>query len=125
LESNSEGELLMSLKKLEKRVAELEHKIEDLLRLVDMEKAPFSYLVLESNLTSNQVDGIYDLMDDFRNYIRAGHKIKHPDFEEELYKIVPSKQTDYHFAQDVVSSLNDEGRYTDVYKALKKSGMNI
>ena len=115
----------MSSKKLEKRVGELEHKIEDLLRLVDMEKAPFSYLVLESNLTSNQVDEICDLMDDFRNYIRAGHKIKHPDFEEELYKIVPSKQGDYHFAQDVVGSLNDEGRYTDVYKALKKSGMDI
>ena len=125
MESNSEGELLMSSKKLEKRVEELEHKIEDLLRLVDMEKAPFSYLVLESNLTGNQVDGIYDLMDDFRNYIRAGHKIKHSDFEEELYKIVPSKQGDYHFAQDVVGSLNDEGRYTDVYEALKKSGMDI
>lgn len=125
MESNIEGELLMAPKILEKRVEELEHKIEDLLRLVDMEKAPFSYLVLESNLTINQVDGIYNLMDDFRNYIRAGHKIKHPDFEEELYKIVASKKGDYHFAQDVVSSLNSEGRYTDLYKALKKSGMDI
>ena len=109
----------------EERISELEKKLEHILRLVDMDRAPFSYLVLECYLASDQEDKIYQLMDDFTNYVRAGHKINHHDFEDELYKIVPSKNGDYHFAEDVVGALNDEGRYTIVYEALRESGMNV
>lgn len=110
---------------LEKRIAELEHQVEHLLRLSDLERAPFSYLVVETGITDAQENEIYNLMEDFSNYIKAGRKIPHHDFEQELYKIMPSKNGDYHFAETVVASLNDEDRFTDVYEALKKSGMNI
>ncbi|MDG6905028.1 MAG: DUF1878 family protein [Nitrososphaerota archaeon] len=111
--------------KIEERIKELEFKIENLLQLVDIRRAPFSYLVVENNLTKEQVDEIYLLMDDFTTYIHAGQKARLADFERELYKIVPSKDRDYHFAADVVGSLHDEEKYAELYDALKRRGMNV
>lgn len=115
----------MSTEELEKRIVRLEHQVGHLLRLADMERAPFSYLVVESGMTDTQEKEVYVLMDDFSNYVKAGRRIQHHDFEQELYKIVPTMNGDYHFAENVVASLNDEERYVDVYAALKESGMNI
>ena len=104
----------------EKILAELEFKVEHLLLLIDPVRAPFSYLVLESNLSGEQVAGIYKLMHDYESYLAIGGKIKRSDFEQELYKIVPQREGNFHFAEDVVGSLYSEGRYQPVYRALKE-----
>lgn len=46
-------------------------------------------------------------------------------FEERIYEIVPSRRGDYHFAEDIVSTLNDEGTWTEVHRHIRKDGMNI
>jgi len=46
------------------------------------------------------------LMDDYAKYLVAGKKIKHHDFEGEVYKIFPGRNHDYYFAEDIVSCLN-------------------
>ena len=51
--------------------------------------------------------------------------MSHHKFEESIYEVVPSRRGDYHFAEDIVSTLNYEGRWVEVYKHMKKDGMNI
>lgn len=88
--------------------------------------APFSYLVIETGLTKEQVGQILDLMDEVRTDLRkTGKSMNHSEFENRIYKIVPSRKGDYHFAEDIVSTLNDERRFTEVFDWMKKSGMNF
>jgi ABC-type phosphate/phosphonate transport system substrate-binding protein len=113
------------LKDLEKRIEHLEYRVRLLAQTADFEKYPFIYTVLESDLTESQVRAIFDLMDKVSKTIRDGKPISHHKFEESIYEIVPSRRGDYHFAEDIVSTLNDEGRWVEVYRHMKKDGMNI
>ena len=110
---------------LEQKVERLEFYISLLQSLVDPERAPFIYLVLETRLSREQLDAIYKLMDEVQDGIRQGNPINHADFEQRVYDIVPSKNGDYPFAESIVSTLNQEHRYTGVYKHMKADGMNI
>jgi hypothetical protein len=40
----------------------------------------------------------------------------HQQFEEQVYKIAPSRSVDYHFAEGIVSTLHRKYRFEDVYK---------
>jgi len=113
------------LKDLEKRIEHLEYRVKLLAEIADFERHPFISAVLEANLTESQIRAIYDLMDEALQTIREGKPMNHHEFEERIYEIVPSRRGDYHFAEDVVSTLNDEGRWVEVYKHMKKDGMNI
>ena len=42
------------------------------------------------------------------------------DFEASIYEIVSERWGDYHLAQDIVASLNQEASYQDKYQALKE-----
>lgn len=101
---------------------------EHLLALLEKnyESAPFSYLVVEAGLSKSKVEQIHDLMNQVWHELQK-HKVsmKHEEFEDQVYKIVPSKKGDYHFAESIVSTLNQEGKYKGVFKWMKKSGMNI
>lgn len=96
-----------------------------ILELVDSDKKPFVYSALEHGLTSAQVKKIYDLMDRVRISIKKNKPMNRQDFEDEIYKIIPSRKGDYHFAEEIVSTLNEERRWQDVYLHMKKDGMNI
>ena len=113
------------LKDLQKRIEHLEYRMKLLSEIADFEKHPFIYTVLESDLTEFQVKAIFDLMDEVSKTIRSGKPMSHHKFEESIYKIVQSHHRDYHFAEDIVSTLNDEGRWVEVYRHMKKDGMNI
>ena len=49
----------------------------------------------------------------------------HHQFEEAVYEIVPSHKDDYHFAESIISTLNDEHRWEKVHQHMKKDGMNL
>jgi len=109
--------------------ATLEYWIhEHLLPLVEAnyQQAPFSYLVIESGLTQNQVHEIHDLMGQVQGELtKSKVSMSHQKFEAQVYKIVPSHKGDYHFAESIVAALYGEGKYKAVYPWMKKSGMNL
>ena len=113
------------LQDLKRRIEHLEYRVKLLSEIADFEKHPFIYSVLESNLTESQVKAIFDLMDEALKTIRDGEPMNHNQFEERINAIVPSRRGDYHFAESIVSTLNDEGRWVEVYNHMKKDGMNI
>jgi hypothetical protein len=77
------------------------------------------------DLTKEQVEKILDLMDATSKSILDGKPMHHVDFEKHVYEIVPKYKGDYHFAENIVRTLNDTGQYTEVYRHMKKSGMNL
>jgi hypothetical protein len=111
-------------KTLEERVKHLEDQIDMLITIADDEKKPFIYLALESGLSHDQVKKILDLMDNVRTSLKT-KPMGHVKFESEIFKIVPSHDGDYKFAETIILTLNDEHRYTDVYQHMKKDGMNL
>lgn len=110
---------------LENEVKHLKYLIRGLLELTDFSKSPFTYHSIEHNLTESQVDAIYDLLDQTQVAIKNGEALSHHKFESQIYEIVPARKGDYHFAESIVSTLNKEERYEEVYKYLQKNGMNI
>jgi hypothetical protein len=113
------------LKDLKKRIERLEYRVRLLAQIADFEGHPFTCMVLESGLTEAQVKAIFDLMDETLQTIGNRKPMSHHKFEERIYEIVPSRRRDYHFAEDIVSTLNDEGRWAEVYRHMKRDGMNI
>jgi hypothetical protein len=114
------------IEELEMRVQHLEERIEMLLELVDSDKYPFMYLALESGLTKSQVEKIFDLMEEVSKAIFTKKKpMNHSEFEERVYRIVPTRKGDYHLAEAIVRSLNRKGQYQEVYQHMKKSGINL
>jgi hypothetical protein len=110
---------------LERRVSELEYRISQMLELVEMSNAPFTYLMIEADVKKDEVRAIYDLMDRARASLSTSAPMTSGEFEREIYRIIPRKDGDYHFAESIVNSLNDETRYTDVYERMRETGMNI
>lgn len=118
---------------LENKVNELGAEIERLrchrnllMGLVDASKAPFNFLMLESNANQSQINAILDLMQSIRTAISQGNPpMSHGQFEREIYKIFPTKHGSYQLAELIVKTLNDEGKYEEVYQHMKKDGMNI
>lgn len=110
---------------LEARVKHLEERVEMLAEIADSKTKPFTFLALESNLSDEQVKKILDLMDKVRESILQKKPMHHAQFEQAIYEIVPTHNRDFKFAESVVLTLNDEHRYEDVYKHMKKSGMNL
>jgi hypothetical protein len=40
----------------------------------------------------------------------------HATLEQKVYEIVPSRNGDYHFVENIVICLNDTGQFPKVYK---------
>lgn len=104
---------------------EIKRKIRHLLELVVYNQAPFSYFVLEQDLTEEEEKGIYELMEETSKKIEEGKKVSHFEFENGVYKIIPKFKNHYHMAEAIVATLNKEGKWQEVYKYMKKDGMNL
>lgn len=93
-----------------------------MLTLID---GPFTHLVLEYNLSEKQIEEIYDLIDEVFESLKVLKPMSHNAFELRVYESDPSQNGNYHFAEQIVNTLNLEERYEDVYKHMKKNGMNL
>jgi hypothetical protein len=113
------------LRALESQVEDLKEKQTRLLTLTEPDRHPFMYLTLEANLTRSQVDAIFNLMDEAERSLSSSTPMGHAEFERRVYEIVPSRTGDYHFAEDIVRTLNDSNQYTTVYNHMRSSGMNL
>lgn len=113
------------VRELVERTTQLETQVVRLRSLVDDDREPFTYLCLETKLTSGQATQILDLMDEAERSIRSGTPMGHHDFERRVYGIVPERDGDYHFAESIVSTLNQERRWREVFKYMQAHGMNI
>ena len=110
---------------LAERVRRLEFWMELLVHVVDPDVKPFSLVIIDRGFGRQRMRDILWCMDAYRARLERGEEFSTRDFEESIYEIVPERWRDHHLVQDIVTSLNQEGRYTDVYQALKERGMNI
>jgi len=112
---------MLSNEELETRIKRLEYRVKELVGLVDDEKDAFSHFILSEELKEEDSDAIFDLMNKTRSEIDAGSPPSFTEFEDRVYRIIPSRRNDYHFVARLVRSLK---RYEDVYNHLKSQGMN-
>ena len=110
---------------LEKRIAELEHRVKQLLTLSDRSKHPFTCHMIETNITKEQEEGILTLMKDAQRSLSTSNPMTHNEFERQVYSIVPQQEGNYHFAEAIVRTLNDSSQFTDVYAHMERDGMNL
>ena len=111
---------------LEKTVLLLKTQIERLSSMADKQRHQFTYLMLENGITKEQEGQIVGLMQEVREQIRKGEvPMHHATFEQKVYEIVPTRNGDYHFVENIVICLTDTGQFPKVYKYMKKSGMNL
>jgi len=103
---------------------EINHKIEMLLQLVESDRNPFIYAMLEIGATKNQIEAVFDLMDKTEKEVTSSKKPTHNEFEKEIYRIFPHQKGNYHLAEGIVGMLGKEGRWKSVYDYMKKDGMN-
>ena len=108
-----------SLEQMEKRIENIEYRVKLLSEIADFDNHPF----IQTNLTEAQVTGIYHLMDQAREIIRSG-KQSLLKIEQGIYEIVPEKNGDYHFVEEIIGALEDERRWVEVYNHLKKKGFD-
>lgn len=103
---------------------EIFNKIELLTTLVDPERNPFSYLMLEIGASKKQIEAVFALMDKTEADIRKKREVSHGDFEKGIYYIFPDQRGNYHLAESIVGILGQQGRWTVVCEYMKKNGMN-
>jgi hypothetical protein len=118
---------MATLEELEQQIEHLNFKLGLLMEMVGSQNDPFTYHCLEADLGKDQIQAILGLMDEVWNEAKkkGGKPMNHHEFEQRVYQIVPSHKGDYHFAEGIVSTLYDEGKYKEVFKHMKKDGMNI
>ena len=109
---------------LENSKVDILHKIELLMKLVDSDRDPFCFLMLEYEATRKQVEAVYDLMNKIDDDIRKGKDVHHGAFEREVYRIFPKYRGQYHFAEAIVGTLGKQRHWVAVYEYMKKNGMN-
>ena len=118
-------EVNMDNQNLPEEIALLENQISLLMQLVDRERHPFAYHMLEAKATKKQVDATLDLMNEASKSIINKKPINNREFEKRVYKIFPSKDGSYGFAEGIVRTLNETGQYTDVFDYYSKDRINL
>jgi len=110
----------MSLQDLQKKVEHLEDKAKRMAPLLDDEKDPFAYLAIEEDWTKEQVNKIFELVEEVEG---SPKKMNLPEFERRIRAILPG--TNYQMAKATVLTFQDQGKYPEAVKHLKKGKMNI
>lgn len=82
------------------------------------ENNSYTRLIFEHQITKEQMDEIYDLLDEYRTQIDNGNEVYHNSFEQRIYEIAPHKRGDYHFAEDVARLNHERGSYEEVFEHL-------
>lgn len=95
------------------RIEHMQHKM-DLL----YEGTELSRFLYENDITKDQVNQLYDLLDEYRKMIEDGKEIFHGAYEDRIYKIVPQIQQSYHFCEDFARLCWVEKRWEEVFPAL-------
>lgn len=111
---------------LEQRISQLEHRVEQLMQLVDSDFSPFVYHMMEAEAIRTQVQRVHALMNDYGGQIKRGEETRsHAHFERSVYEIFPDRNGDYHFAEGIVRTLGRSGQYVNVYDYMMEDGMNL
>jgi hypothetical protein len=114
-------ELFQLPSEIERRVEELEYKVEVLHELIDDPKHHhFNHVILDNNLARSEVNKIFGLMDEVTVNLEDTSV---DEFEKKLYEIIPRMKGNSHFVESVIESLYEDGRYEDVYNRLIKRGI--
>ena len=98
---------------LEERVEQLEFQVQLLFTNTDRDRFLF-----ETNVTNKQYKQLMDLMEAYRKKIDNGQEVHHGTFEEEVGRIVPEHNYDYHFCEQIARLFMEDGRWAEVFPAL-------
>lgn len=93
----------------------------DLLR----EGTEFSKFIYDCNITKNQLNEIYEVLDDIQDKIDRGLSVSSCEYETMVLNIVDHEKLDYHFCESFVQLLWKEDRYTDIFPELYKNSMKF
>lgn len=77
-----------------------------------------SRILFEHEITQSQYRLIMDLMDEYRNRIRDNEDVSHGDFERCIYNIVPNKDGNYHFCEEIALAFKERKRWEEVFENL-------
>ena len=77
-----------------------------------------SRILFEYQITLPEYTAIMNLMDQLRNKIDNGEKVSLGSYEQEIYRIVPSMNHDYHFCEFIAKAFYENGRWKEVFPAL-------
>ena len=77
-----------------------------------------SRLLFEYQITRNEYRKIMDLMESYRKRIANNEKVTSGEYERSIYKIVPSRDMDYHFCEFIAKTFFDEHRWEEVFPEL-------
>ncbi|KKI91816.1 hypothetical protein WQ54_12630 [Bacillus sp. SA1-12] len=72
-------------------------------------------LLFEYRVTKIQYEQIMDLFDSIRERIGNGETVNHHSYENEVYKIVPQHNHDYHFAESLAQCFHENDRWDEVF----------
>jgi len=113
--------------KLEQEIAELRRTLSRMFTILDISttKEPFLRLMISLDATESQEAEVYDLMAEVDTALTERRPaMDHFEFCDRLYKIFPGQQPQ-HLAEAVVTRLAQDGGWDEVYRHLRRSGMNL
>lgn len=101
---------------------ELQERLDFIEFRMDMlrENTEFSKYIYDCEVTENQLQTLYSIMDDFRGKIDNSEDVNSSQYESEVLKVVDNKKLDYHFCETFARLLWEEERYEEVFPALYK-----
>ncbi|MEB8804922.1 DUF1878 family protein [Bacillus cereus] len=80
------------------------------------ENTEFARFLFEMEVTKEQLNRIYDLMDALSEEIREEKLVTHSAYEQQIYEIVPAKRGNYHFAESISQILHEGSRWPEVFE---------
>jgi Protein of unknown function (DUF1878) len=108
---------------LDERIDLLEYQVELLAQIMqDPKHSHFNHIILERKLNRLDVNKIYGLLDMVSENPTATDR---DDFLERLSDLIPKFSGDAMFASSILSSLNEDGKYTNVYEYLKYNDASL
>lgn len=101
------------IEQIEKRIEQIEFRQQ---LLFDNDEV--SRLLFEYNITKQQYNSIMDIMDIYRTKIGKKEDVSYHSFENEIYKVIPEHDGDYHMCEYIARAFMDAGRWEEVFKVL-------
>lgn len=98
---------------LEDRLDFIEFRQELLFRNKESDRTLFNH-----NIKRKEYDDILKLMDEYESKIMKNEEIQNAVFEESIYKIVPSLNTNYNFCEQLTRDFSKDKMYSNVFKKL-------
>lgn len=77
-----------------------------------------SRILFEHQITQEEANLLYDLMDSYRNRINKGETVTSIAFESDVYRIIPIVDRDYNFCESITKNFMLEERWEIVFDTL-------